>query len=458
MIKRWSVLVLVAVPLAGCSFYFGDDGDDCVGAYADDSGYADEAYPGPGLRNPDNGQCEYYGGGGGGCGDHFDDGAAEAVDWASCASGCEGLDQATCIDAASCRATFVGGPPDTVPAFNECWGIAPSGPATGEACEGLDAYSCSRHNDCSAIYNRDSSSGLLVFSACVTETFAGCYSDDQCPAGYECTADTECLPPPGGGESDSPVCWGQCVPSTNSCDTVDCGPGYHCEEECWPCDDADGDGVCDPFCQPTCVPDFNTCDAVDCGPGYHCEELCFPCDPLPDGTGCEDGPFCEPQCVPDVTPTCDGVDCGPDAYCELQCYPPDPGDPTDPPTMDECYPVCVPISGGSCDDIVCGPGTHCEETCIVSDCTPDGVCPPPFCYGECVPDTPVDSCESLATESECVARPDCVPVYLGDDCTCYPWGCECAVLTYERCETGFIMDPMSGEVSVQPRIVARPRH
>jgi hypothetical protein len=464
MMKRCLVLAIVA-PLAGCSFYFGGDdtGDDC-----ETDGSGDAEYPQPGLRNPDNGQCEYYGGGGG-CGyppyDYADEsGAAYEPDWASCASGCEGLDELTCQASASCRTTYVDtcgtGFDDCEPSiqYNECWGMAPSGPASG-ACEGLDAYGCSQHNDCAAIYTRDYDSGYLTFVSCQPETVTGCYSDEQCPAGYECTADTECLPPPM-GDAEAPVCWGTCVPSTNTCDIVDCGPGYHCEEEC-SCDDADGDGMCEPQCTPVCVPDWNTCSAVDCGPGYHCEELCYPCDPLPDGTGCEDGPYCEPICVPDENPTCDAVDCGPDAHCEIQCYPTDPTDPTDPPTMDECYPVCVPNTSGSCDMILCEPGTHCEETCVVEDCTPDGECPPPYCYGECIPDGPTDVCEALQTEAECVARPDCVPVYTGEDCICYPWGCECSVLTYERCETGFVIDPdplkAGAPASPLPRILARPR-
>jgi hypothetical protein len=464
MTKRCLVLALIA-PIAGCSFYFGGDdtGDDC--------GSGDAEYPGdpgPGLRNPDNGQCEYYGGGGGCEYPPYDtagfdeSGAAYEPDWASCSSGCEGLDEATCLAAPQCRGTYLDScgsdsssdcAPDLY--FNECWGVAPTGPVTGE-CYGLDAYGCSQHNDCAAVYVRNSS-GYLSFVTCQPETIQGCYSDEECPTGYECTADTDCLPPPM-GESDSPVCYGQCVPSQNACDNVDCGIGYHCEEECYPCDDADGDGMCEPICQPVCVPDYTTCSAVDCGPGYHCEELCHPCDPLPDGTGCEDGPYCEPQCVPDVPPTCDLVDCGPDAHCELQCYPPDPTDPTDPPTMDECYPVCVPNDpGNTCDEIVCPPGAHCEESCVVAPCLPDGECPPPYCYGECVPDGPTETCESLQTEAECTGRPDCVAVYTGDDCVCYPWGCECAVLTYERCETGWVIDPdPMGRSSPLPRILARP--
>jgi hypothetical protein len=370
MMKSWlaAVVIAVLVPASGCSIYFGDDtGDDCLGAVEGDSA------PGPGYRNPDNGTCEYWGGGG--CYDSGG-GAQAEPDWASCSTSCEGLDELSCLAAAECRGAYIGWtcPPwadsesDCLPSMNEfyqCWGIAPSGPAEPEDCWGLDAYACSRHNDCSAVYQYVEAPGddggfqnAVSFVGCQPEPAPqGCYSDTECPSGYECTADTECNPPPGcdpdGGtcDSDAPeVCYGQCVPSTNSCAAVDCGPGYHCEEECWPCDDADGDGMCEPFCQPTCVPDYNTCAAIDCGPGYECQELCWPCDPLPDGTGCEGGPYCEPQCVP--------VE-------------------------------------------------------------------------------PQEVCESLASEDACIARADCVAVYQGDDCECTPAGCTCEILTYERCETGW---------------------
>lgn len=455
---RAAVVIAVLVPVAGCSIYFGDDtGDDCQGAIEGDT-----AYPGPGYRNPETGTCEAWGGGG--CYDSGG-GAQAEPDWAVCDGSCEALDEVSCLAAAECRAAYLGWtcPPwadseaDCLPSMNEflgCWGIAPSGPAEPEDCWSLDAYACSRHNDCSAVYQQVEAPGddggfqqTLSFVGCQPEApVQGCYSDEECPSGYECTADTECTPPPGCDpdtgmcDSDSPQpCYGQCVPSTSSCAAVDCGPGYHCEEECWPCDDADGDGMCEPLCQPTCVPDYNTCTAIDCGPGYECQELCWPCDPLPDGTGCEDGPYCEPQCVRIGPQTCDDIDCGVGGHCEIQCW----GDP-DGGTMDECQAVCVPDSG--CAAVDCGPGYHCEETCEGA-CTPDGECPPPVCTIACVPDMPTDTCEALASEDACLARPDCTAVYQGENCECTPFGgCTCEILTYERCETGWIGEPPPGAI------------
>lgn len=91
-------------------------------------------------------------------------------------------------------------------------------------------------------------------------------------------------------------------------------------------------------------------------------------------------------------------------------------------TDDDC-------GGSTCDHTICYPSPTCTpcETC--------GACPDSnTCYGVCVP-TPAPACEALEDEASCLARTDCVPVYDGDQCTCYPDGCDCKVQTYARCET-----------------------
>ncbi|MGE0550840.1 MAG: hypothetical protein AB7O24_29705 [Kofleriaceae bacterium] len=56
-------------------------------------------------------------------------------------------------------------------------------------------------------------------------------------------------------------------------------------------------------------------------------------------------------------------------------------------------------------------------------------------FASCEPEsTPLPSCELLATGAQCTPRSDCRPVYEGVDCTCYPDGCECAGMNFERCE------------------------
>lgn len=316
---------------SGCTLYFGGDDDPCEDYY-----YGADALEAAGFRNPDTGYCEDWwgGGGGGGCYDGDDYGAADEAapeappDWASCYGYCEGLDEDTCLVTDGCRAAYWDSgldDADCAPGFcggNEflgCWGTAPSGPYMGDSCAGLDAYSCSLYDTCSAHYYDDGSGQR--FSYCSDETWSlGCYSDLDCPGGYSCTADEVCGSPPGcgsgggmgGADAEEPcpdLCYGSCVPDGGGCELIDCAMGYHCELECYdPCDGDDGSfeepmgGGCDPVCNAGCVPDTWLCEAVDCGPGSHCEEECDPSG------------ACWSTCVPDdTTPACETI------FDELAC-------------------------------------------------------------------------------------------------------------------------------------------
>lgn len=451
---RTLVVAIIATTASGCSLYFGDDtGDDCQfgGAF-------DEA-PSPGQRNPQTNQCEFHGGGGGGggCGAEDlpargEDGAAfqpPPNDWASCFTECEALSEQQCFAAETCRATYIQCPPgaDCFRQFSGCVGIAPSGPATGEACQGLDAYGCSRHNDCIAIYGtedqpNDGYEGTGVFVGCDNEpTSQGCFSDSECPTGYECTVGQgDCQPPPGcdGSGACPDVCFGQCVPSGGACAAVDCGPGFHCEEVCTDgnmSSDEAGVPIGPGDCQATCVPDQNfcpiecppnsicvevcgscnypgdpgceqpchyecqqvgtgVCEGFDCGTDAHCEEICHPCDPLPDGSGCENA--CEPFCVPNGPDACDQTMCMPGDHCELQCTPSNPMDPNGP--MSTCVATCVPDDGLGCESIQCPTGQHCVEQCLPQPCMNPMGCPE-LCRGICEPDSPGECNQMVACDS-----------------------------------------------------------
>jgi hypothetical protein len=123
-------------------------------------------------------------------------------------------------------------------------------------------------------------------------------------------------------------------------------------------------------CEPELFPEPQACDLITCPTGYHCDQQC------------SGGTDCKPACVSNVT--CAAVDCAP---------------------------------GYTCAEL-CGPGPNGTVTCGPA----------------CVPTQPQAACSTLMTETSCIARADCVPVYDGDNCTCYPNGCECQVLTYARCE------------------------
>ena len=118
------------------------------------------------------------------------------------------------------------------------------------------------------------------------------------------------------------------------------------------------------------------------------------------------------SCQNELSPICGGSACAPGTHCEEQC--------TTVNGQMTCKPICVPDSN-ACEAIDCGPGWTCEQVCSGTSCG-----------AQCVPS---GACPAIATEAGCKSRTDCVTVYQGDDCTCYPDHCECNVLTYERCET-----------------------
>jgi hypothetical protein len=467
-----ALLALVSAA-SGCVLFLGDDDDVC--AYS--TPFAD-------LRNPETGQCEAVYGGGWPCGAELD---VAVVDWASCWGACEALDEGACLVTPGCRAAYVTAdcPPNADCAdwqvFHGCWGTAPSGPVQGR-CDGLDAYECSRHDDCSAVYEGDRGWDDAVipsrFSACIPEPGSqGCYSDDECPDGFQCTADTECLPPPGcdPGEACPAVCYGRCVPSQNSCDVIDCGPGFHCEVQC-----RERPPGCDEWpCEAICVPDGDSCeDGQACPPGHHCETVCVdrPCD---DDQPCPG--VCWSECVPDVPSGCETVDCPPGFHCEEQCAcPPCDGDDPACGMPCECRPACVPdgtTDPGECRGEVwcrslppeCPDGTvpgildHCwsgfcipiaacdprdpgqcdgEVACdMTAPACPDGTTPgiDDGCYtGYCIPLWACETdrrCAAIDDERTCLSRADCRAVYDGFGCTCEADGtCTCQDWRFARCE------------------------
>jgi hypothetical protein len=90
--------------------------------------------------------------------------------------------------------------------------------------------------------------------------------------------------------------------------------------------------------------------------------------------------------------------------------------------------------GGSCENLdaqSCSRHDNCTAH-YVDDPAADPSGRFSFCKAE-VTITPV-ACETLATESACVGRTDCEPVYKGDNCTCTPTDCDCQILTYQRCQ------------------------
>lgn len=254
------LLLLLLAP--GCIFYSGDD-DDCY--YGGGGREPGADYYDPGQRNPDTGECVYFGGGGGGqcdacgnCPPGAEDGLqAPAPTWGSCESQCTGLDELTCLETSACRAIYSGG--DAL-AFADCWAVDQTGPIQGGGCEGLDATTCSMHDDCAAVH----------LDTCAT---GGGDGDGDAPE-----------PVPCGGIG----AFGYCMAEGNEPDPGSC----------------EGEVMCDAT-PPEC-PDGSTPGIADgCYTGY--------CIPLAD---CEGAPACgeigeEASCVEraDCTPIYEGVDC-----------------------------------------------------------------------------------------------------------------------------------------------------
>jgi hypothetical protein len=214
--------------------------------------------------------------------------------------------------------------------FAACWATPPTGPIRGGGCGGLDAQTCSLHDDCSAVhFNQfcppDSLCALTPaeYMYCQDEPSAGgCYGDAECPEGFECTADTECLPPPGcdpaTGMACPAVCYGRCVPlGGGGCENVACPDGSHCESVCTPPDPAcDGGPMgCPETCVVECVPDVPlpmSCGGLD---EPTCIDMIDGCITSANGTTACADIACEPiyegsDC------TCDPMGC----HCNVQTY------------------------------------------------------------------------------------------------------------------------------------------
>jgi Cys-rich repeat protein len=305
--KRLALLTLLLSTAPGCALYFGDDtGDDCTKVDV----------PAVGLRDPYNGQCEYTGGGGGGCGapaSGFEGAPVKQQDWATCYGACDALDENSCLAADGCRAIYTDALCDAIGCehvFAACWGTAPSGPIRGGDCSAItDAYQCSLHDDCSAVH----APGPGNFESCIPENATpGCYSDMDCPAGDVCTASTECLPPPGcdpsTGQVCPAVCYGRCVPAPppGCMSNADCASGEYCAKDPACLGGPIGcTGTCVATPPPACAgADENTCiDLIDgCWTRDDGTEICgvTACEPLYEGSDC----------------TCDPMGC----HCNVETY------------------------------------------------------------------------------------------------------------------------------------------
>ena len=328
---------LAALTLGGCQLYFGgDDEPPPPCGYGEPGWGTDDGYPSNLLRNPQTGDCEEFGGYGGGGGCYYDENYGCACpetdiatppvpNWPACESSCTLLDEDTCLAEPGCQVAYWEDQANTpnTSLFRGCYATT-GGPDIYTSCFNLDAYECAQHDNCSIFY----------------------------------TATYDHPPPLGGGGTmpvDSYAQFTQCRPEpTNAgCAAVDCGPGFHCEDSCYPTPPAPGNTMTPPQCTPMCVPDSGTgCAAIDCGPGYECVETCDTMDPTTNGD-CFPGQ-CYGSCVP--TTACESLTT--EGACNAR------GD-------------CTSVYNG--DDCTCYPGGYCECQILTWDhCESLGAVPMPL--------------------------------------------------------------------------------
>lgn len=205
-----ALFLLSAAP--ACGFYFGGDDDDPC-ANVDFGGAQDQAPAAEiGLVNPETGQCEYFGDGTvppfpcdsqcGPCPGTTEPGVAVPTPtWGFCESFCTGLDEATCLATAGCRGAYVDDGSNGL-VYDQCFMTDQTGPIQGD-CTGLDAFSCSSHDDCIAVHTNacaDNADGLVptclgLFASCAAEPNAAdpgnCYDAVTCTdAPPQCPANT----------------------------------------------------------------------------------------------------------------------------------------------------------------------------------------------------------------------------------------------------------------------------
>ena len=234
--------------------------------------------PLPGLLNPQTGVCEFHGGGGQGQDPCIGVGRqvpGDQIDWAMCGSTCNQFDEAECIAAPGCRASYIGTctaedncDNDTY-SFHECWSTAPSGPVSG-SCEGLGAHECSRHHSCVARHSALEGTGcgagndcapefrraIGAFDHCAAEPGPqGCYGDHECSDGTRCNAAELCLPPPGcePGAGCGGACYGYCVPAGSGGRVGTCDEAM-CDAPTPMCPDGTVPGVADGCYTGFCIP------------------------------------------------------------------------------------------------------------------------------------------------------------------------------------------------------------
>lgn len=297
-------------------------------------------------------------------------------------------------------------------------------------CEDDGSWSCTEIG-CGPVCDPDE---VLVDGECLT----GCYSNQDCGEGQICTAEDQCLAPPGAGEGlDAPaVCYGYCedepvncpdigcppiacefgtILDANGCDTCECAPPPECEPV-----------ACDLYCEFGYATGEDGCDVCACNPPPACEpvecELFCEFGFASDEQGCE---IC--ACNP-PPPVCD------EELCNLAC---EHGFVTDDAGCQicECAPA-PPCAAGEIEiDGECRAGCYGDQDCASGSCNAEDICLPPPGAGGADGDRAEDPvapavcygyCEDGEPEPPVCAEPDQAYFYVGnspEECSVIRFAC-----------------------------------
>lgn len=231
-----------------------------------------------------------------------DDTLAPGYGWGACYSQCEALDEATCTATSGCQAAYavkdIYEEGDAVEGtFWGCWATAENYLSSMQACDTLIAETCTMRDDCSPVYSDLFSQKTEPampppqhsFLSCRAELAeVGCYSDDDCGEGFDCTADTECLSPPGcdDGMVCPTVCYGTCVPNEPPPLPGNCYTLNVCEVEPPACPEGTLPGIANGCWTGYCIP-LNACESPACGAldEATCQSASA-CEPVYEGSDC----------------------------------------------------------------------------------------------------------------------------------------------------------------------------
>ena len=166
---RLASLLLLIAP--ACAFFDDDDhGHKCLEPQGETNAFAPQFVN---LVDPSTLQCRQFSDEGN-CNDTCQPcpglDIAAPPSWGACGSSCEGLGELACQTTGGCRVArdlsrMAAGSGD----FLGCYAIDML-PAPSVPCSGLDAWSCSRHDDCEAYYSPSTLDGASwQFAMCVPE-------------------------------------------------------------------------------------------------------------------------------------------------------------------------------------------------------------------------------------------------------------------------------------------------